>query len=131
MKKALASVMILMVALSGALLVAGLLHFLWHQGSQPVNYSVFEGKAADVRSILSLPNQLPAQSGIRAMLAGLLVLLFLPLVRVLLGAALFALQKKYRLCILSLVIASLLVYSLMIEHNPSPSEKQAEGAPPS
>jgi len=103
------------VILSAIFLLSGGFRFLYRFGFDKVNYSVFQGDGGQVSTLFSAFDAPNLQPGNEVMLVGLLILIFLPLLRVIICGVQFAFEGNKRYVAVSLLLALLLIYSLMVE----------------
>jgi Predicted membrane protein len=105
--------------LQGGVLVAALLGvlggalFLARHGGEKPDYRAFRGQEAPYRSAESVLEGVVAGRAEAIIMLGLLVLIATPIARVALSAFLFAAQRDWTYFAVTLVVFSLLVWSLL------------------
>lgn len=100
---------------SSLLLLWGQIQFLLHRGEDTVSYSVFNERIANVKTVFGVFESFTDDSSVALMLLGLVLLIFIPLLRVLFCGILFIFEKKPLYVLLSIALLALLVYSLLVE----------------
>ena len=101
------------VILAGGVVVVGGVLYLIRYGADSPNYQVFRGEPTDLRT---LPGILTDARSLRRrglIQLGLLLLIATPIARVVFSAFAFAQQRDYTYVVVTLVILSVLTYSLV------------------
>lgn len=108
----LARVLQIGVVLAAAIVAFGGAVFLWrHAGENPA-YHVFRGEPSDFRSVRGIVAEARSLSGRGLVQLGLLVLIATPVARVVFSVIGFARQRDWLYVAITLVVLSLLIYSL-------------------
>lgn len=94
-------------------LIGGGLYLARHGGEVP-SYHVFQGEPADLRSVSGILAEAPALRGRGVIQFGLVLLIATPVARVVVSAAIFALQRDGRYVGITLLVLGVLVYSLAV-----------------
>ncbi len=101
------------VLLAAMVVSAGAILYLVHHGEAPADYNIFRGEPTDlrhVRGILRNTRQGHARGIIQL---GVLLLIATPVVRVAFSVFAFALEKDRMYVIFTLIVLSVLMYSLL------------------
>ncbi len=101
------------VILAAGVVVVGGVLYLIRYGADAPNYRVFRGEPTDLRT---LPGILTDARSLRRrglIQLGLLLLIATPIARVVFSAFAFAQQRDYTYVVVTLVVLSVLIYSLM------------------
>jgi uncharacterized membrane protein len=101
---------VILAALLG--IVGGVLFLAAHGGDQP-NYSVFRGEESYLREPAAIVHNALRGDPRAFIMLGLLVLIATPIVRVLLSAALFAVERDTFYVAVTLIVLSVLAWSLL------------------
>jgi len=94
-------------------LAGGVIFLARHGGAAPA-YHVFRGEPTDLRGVAGILREVAALSGRGLIQFGLLLLMATPLARVVLSAAVFALERDGRYVVITLIVLTVLCYSLAI-----------------
>jgi uncharacterized membrane protein len=100
-------------------LMGGALYLAGHGGSR-VDYRVFRGEPLSLRRVSDIAVDAAALHPRGIMQLGLVLLLATPLMRVFLSACSFALQKDVLYMVVTLMVFSVLLFSLLGPHLPHP-----------
>ena len=98
---------------AAALVVAGGALYLTRHGAELPHYRVFEGEPTELVSVASIARDALAGSGRGVIQLGVLVLLATPVARVMFSVAAFALQRDRLYVGVTLVVLTVLAYSLL------------------
>jgi uncharacterized membrane protein len=96
---------------ASATLLGGILYLARH-GKEAPNYSVFVGAPADLRSVSGIIADARALSGRGTIQLGLLLLVATPVARVTFSVAAFALRRDWTYVVITLIVLSVLGFSL-------------------
>ncbi|ADH64965.1 protein of unknown function DUF1634 [Allomeiothermus silvanus DSM 9946] len=102
------------VLVAGAVVLGGGLLELISHGSQGVDYSVFRGEPASLRSLTSVLQGAVATKPKHLIQIGLLLLVLTPVLRVALSVLLFAQQRDGTFVGITLWVLGVLLYSLAL-----------------
>ncbi len=98
---------------SAAVVVAiGAVVFLARHGSEYPQYQVFRGEPSDLKTVSGILGDAWAGRGRGLIQLGLLLLVATPVTRVALSAGVFALQRDRRYVVITLIVLTVLLYSL-------------------
>ncbi len=100
------------VILSALIVVAGGIVFLLRHGGEPAGHKTFAGEPERLRSLGGIVRDALAGHGRGIIELGLLVLIATPVARVAFAVVAFALQRDRLYVAITLVVLSVLVYSL-------------------
>jgi uncharacterized membrane protein len=100
------------VFVSASLVIWGGFWYLMQQGHQFPLLTTFHGEPEPLTHIVSIFTQALQGQSQAIIQAGLLVLIFTPIARVLLSVLLFALEKDTLYVVITLIVLSILLYSL-------------------
>jgi uncharacterized membrane protein len=100
------------VALSGALVFAGGLVFLYRHGADAPAYHVFRGEPADLRTVPGILLDVQSLRGRGIIQLGLLLLIATPVARVAFLVYAFARQRDLLYSAVAMIVLLLLAYSL-------------------
>jgi uncharacterized membrane protein len=104
------------VTLAAVVVLAGGALYLFRHGGEEPHYRTFTGERSDLRSPVGIV-QYALTGGSRAIIQfGLLLLLATPVARVLFSVFAFAHQRDYLYVALTLVVLTLLLASLFLNH---------------
>jgi len=102
------------VLTAAAVVLAGGTIYLARHGGQTPAYHVFRGEPTDLRSVAGILRDVAAASGRGLIQFGLLLLIATPVARVALSVAIFALERDVRYVGITLLVLSVLLYSLAV-----------------
>ena len=100
------------VALSGAIVLAGGLIYLFRHGAEAPGYHVFRGEPADLRTVRGIFQDAVALRGRGIIQLGLLLLIATPVARVAYLVYAFARQRDRLYALVALIVLLLLAYGL-------------------
>jgi len=101
------------VALAALVVLVGGILYLHRYGNTFPDYRVFHGEPSDLRSVAGILRDMPAFRSRGIIQCGLLLLIATPLVRVAFAVVAFALQRDRTYVTVTLIVLSLLLYSLL------------------
>ena len=101
------------VTLSGIIVFAGGLLYLYHHGGAGVHYGVFKGEPSDLKTLTGVIRDAFTLEGRGIIQLGLVILVAVQIVRVALTAALFATIRDRAFVWISLFVLGVLIYSLL------------------
>ena len=102
------------VLTAAAVVLAGGIIFLARHGGETPAYHVFRGEPTDLRSVAGILRDASTVSGRGLIQFGLLLLIATPVARVVLSVAIFALERDVRYVGITLLVLSVLLYSLVV-----------------
>jgi len=102
------------VLTAAAVVLAGGIVYLARHGGQTPAYHVFRGEPTDLRNVAGILRDVAAVSGRGLIQFGLLLLIATPVARVALSVAIFALERDVRYVAITLLVLSVLLYSLAV-----------------
>jgi uncharacterized membrane protein len=102
------------VVVAAGLVAAGGFLYLARHGGEHLDRRVFHGEPSDLRSIGGVLRGVGALQGLDIIQLGLLVLIATPIARVALALYAFARQGDRTYVVITLIVLSLLLYSLTI-----------------
>jgi uncharacterized membrane protein len=100
------------VIVAGAVVLFGGIFYLLHYGGTFPDYRVFRGEPADLRSVLEIVKDSLSFHSRGLIQLGLLLLIATPVLRVVFSVFAFALQRDLTYVLTTLIVLSVLVYSL-------------------
>jgi uncharacterized membrane protein len=100
------------VTIAGLIVFAGGVIYLSKRSAVSVDYHVFRGEPADLRSIRGIVTDAGAGSGRGLIQLGLLVLIATPIVRVICSVAGFIRERDWIYVAITVIVLGLLTYSL-------------------
>jgi uncharacterized membrane protein len=100
------------VLLAAAVVCAGAALYLIRHGGERIDYRVFRGERADLRSVRGILAGALALQGRDVIQLGLLVLLATPVARVVFSVGAFALQRDWLYVGVTLAVLTVLLWSL-------------------
>jgi uncharacterized membrane protein len=103
------------LAAASVVFVGGALYLVRYGGSVPA-YHVFKGEPTDLRTVSGILADALALRSRGLIQFGLLLLVATPIARVVLSAAIFALQRDGRYVAITLLVLIVLLYSLLGGH---------------
>ena len=98
--------------LAALVVIAGGILYLIHYGAAPPNYHFFRGEPADLRSVSGIVFDALSFRSRGIIQLGLLLLIATPVARVIFSVVAFALQRDRTYVIVTLVVLTVLLYSL-------------------
>ncbi len=101
------------VLLSALVVLAGGLIYLVRHGQSPVNFRVFRGEPADLRSLHGIVRSAIRLQGRGIIQLGLLLLIATPVARVAFSIVAFAKERDRTYVVLTLIVFLILTYSLL------------------
>ncbi|HEX4786624.1 MAG TPA: DUF1634 domain-containing protein [Candidatus Sulfotelmatobacter sp.] len=101
------------VLLSALVVLAGAVIYLIRHGAAPVEFRVFRGEPADLRSLHGIIRSASHLHGRGIIQLGLLLLIATPVARVLLSIFGFAKERDGAYVVFTLIVFSVLLYSLL------------------
>jgi uncharacterized membrane protein len=102
------------VTISAVTVLAGAIWYLAHSGSEPLDYRVFRGEPAGLRSIGGVVRGALDGHDTSLIQLGLLLLIATPVARVAFSIVAFALQRDRAYVVISLIVLVVLLYSLFL-----------------
>ena len=100
------------VVTAAAVVALGATVFLVRHGSERPLYQVFRGEPADLRTVPGILGDAWAGRGRGLIQLGLLLLIATPVMRVVLSAGIFAVQRDRRYVLFTLIVLAVLLYSM-------------------
>jgi uncharacterized membrane protein len=100
------------VLLAATTVFLGGIIYLWRHAGEPVDYRVFRGEPANLRSPLAIVRDSLDFRGRSLIQLGLLLLIATPVVRVGFSALAFSRQRDFLYVAFTLIVLAVLVYSL-------------------
>ena len=100
------------VIIAGAVVLFGGIFYLLHYGSSFPDYRVFRGEPADLRDVAGIVKDSLSFSSRGLIQLGLLLLIATPVLRVVFSILAFALQRDWTYVATTLIVLSVLIYSL-------------------
>ncbi|MBZ5537279.1 MAG: DUF1634 domain-containing protein [Acidobacteriia bacterium] len=97
---------------AGVVLVGGIVYLVRYGGGQP-NYHVFRGEPADLHSVSGILRGILTLHSHSIIQFGLLLLIATPIARVVFSVFAFALQRDRTYVIITLIVLTVLLYSLL------------------
>jgi uncharacterized membrane protein len=104
--------LIIGVAVSGLIVLAGGVLYLIRHGGAPVSYHIFRGEPVDLRTIDGVAHEARLLTGRGLIQLGLVLLVAIQVLRVTLTVWLFHARRDWKFVWISLVVLTVLVYSL-------------------
>jgi uncharacterized membrane protein len=104
------------VLLAAAVVVLGGIVFLGHHGTSIPSYHVFQGEPTDLRTLSGIFHDALAFEGRGIIQLGLLILIATPVARVVFSIAAFALERDYVYVVVTILVLTILVFSLAGGH---------------
>ncbi|MDA8156678.1 MAG: DUF1634 domain-containing protein [Actinomycetota bacterium] len=104
------------VLAAAVIVLAGGVFYLAHYGAQRPNYKVFSGEPADLRDISGIARDALAMHSKGVIQLGLILLIATPVSRVAFSIAAFAAQRDRLYVALTIIVLSILVFSLAGGH---------------
>jgi len=101
------------VILAAAIVSAGAVIYLIRHGFEPVNYRAFHGEPNDLRHLRGIVHQTFGLHGRGIIQLGLVFLIATPVARVAFAAFAFAMERDRMYVVFTLVVLSVLMYSLL------------------
>jgi uncharacterized membrane protein len=101
------------VALAALVVLVGGVLYLHRYGNTFPDYRVFHGEPSDLRSVGGILRDVPVFRSRGIIQCGLLLLVATPLVRVAFAVVAFALQRDRTYVTVTLIVLSVLLYSLL------------------
>lgn len=98
------SLAIAMVIYGGALL-------LWQHGGERVDYHIFDGQPADLKTASTIFNEALEGNTLSIIHLGIIVLIATPVARVLSCLIVFAAERDYLYVVLSAIVLGILLYA--------------------
>jgi uncharacterized membrane protein len=93
-------------------LAGGVAYMISHPGATQ-NFRVFSGEPAELRNVSAIVKGSLALHSVQVIQAGLLLLIITPVARVIFSVVAFALQRDRTYVIVTLIVLSLLLYSIL------------------
>lgn len=100
------------VIIAAALVLAGGVAYLIHNPAAPADHKIFRGVPAGFKTFPGIVAGAAALDPLFIIQLGLLVLIATPVLRVIICAAGFALQRDWLYAAVSMIVLALLVYSI-------------------
>jgi uncharacterized membrane protein len=101
------------VTLSALVVLAGgVAYLIFHPGATQ-NFRAFSGEPAELRSVSAIVKGSLALHSVQIIQLGLLLLIITPVARVIFSVLAFALQRDRTYVIVTLIVLSLLLYSIL------------------
>jgi uncharacterized membrane protein len=104
------------VLLSAFVVAVGGAIYLWRHGQSLMDFTVFRGEPADLRSIHGVINDAVAMQGRGIIQLGLLLLIATPVARVAFSIFGFAKEKDHMYVAFTTVVFAILLYSIFGNH---------------
>lgn len=102
------------VLVSASIVVLGAIIYLWHHGSDVPDYRSFRGEPRSLRDLPAILQSVIALKGRGIIQLGLLLLIATPVLRVAFAVYAFARQHDRLYIVISLVVLSVLLFSLFL-----------------
>ena len=93
-------------------LTGGVAYLIFHPGATE-NLRVFSGEPAELRNVPAIIKGSLALHSVQIIQVGLLLLIITPVARVIFSVAVFALQRDRTYVVVTLIVLSLLLYSIL------------------
>jgi uncharacterized membrane protein len=100
------------VLLSAFVVLIGGAIYLWHYGRSPMDFTVFRGEPADLRSIRGIIRDALAMRGRGIIQLGLLLLIATPVARVAFSIFGFAKEKDHMYVTFTAIVFAILLFSI-------------------
>jgi uncharacterized membrane protein len=100
------------VILSAVFVLAGGAVYLARHPEPVIDYRVFQGEPAELRTVSGIVHEAVAFRGRGLIQLGLLILIATPIARVAFSAVVFLYQRDWTYVVVTLIVLGLLVYSL-------------------
>ncbi len=104
------------VILAAAVVLFGGVLYLTKYGAQARHYNVFRGEPTDLRSVGGILSDALSLRSRGLIQLGVLLLIGTPIARVLLSVVVFTAERDYRYVVITLIVLSVLVFSLLGGH---------------
>jgi uncharacterized membrane protein len=104
------------VLVAATVVAAGGLMYLIRHGGAPASYAIFSGEPADLRHTSGILKQVLGGRSRGIIQLGLILLIATPVVRVAFSAVAFALERDRLYFVVTLIVLSILLYSLLGSH---------------
>jgi uncharacterized membrane protein len=101
------------VLVSAAVVLVGGIVYLLHHAAEAPDYHVFRSEPASYRTFSGIVRSVEEARGRGIIQAGILLLIATPVARVAFGAAAFALQRDRLYVAVSLIVLTVLLYSIL------------------
>jgi uncharacterized membrane protein len=101
------------VILAATVVLAGAVVYLARHGMDAPQYHAFRGEPSDLCSVTGIVADAVALSGRGIIQLGLLLLIATPVMRVAVSLAAFLLERDWTYVVATLIVLSLLIYSLL------------------
>jgi uncharacterized membrane protein len=108
------------VIVSAVIALVGAILYLMGSGGARADYSVFRGEPMSLRRVSAIVTEAAALHPRGLMQFGVVLLLATPLMRVVLSAISFAIQRDTLYLVVTLMVFSVLLFSLLGPHLPHP-----------
>ncbi len=97
---------------AAVVLIGGVLYIVRH-GHETIHYSTFHGEPEALKSIPAVADGVMSLQARAIIQFGLLLLIATPIARVAFSAIAFALEKDYMYVVITLIVLTVLLYSLL------------------
>jgi uncharacterized membrane protein len=101
------------VILAAAIVLSGGIVYVSRHSQPPINYRVFQSEPQNLRTISGIVTGAKALSGRGLIQFGLLILIATPIARVTFSVFAFLYERDWKYVIFTLLVLSLLLYSLL------------------
>ena len=96
--------------------LVGAVVYLWRHGSERVDYAVFRGEPANLRTLAGIVREAGSGHGQAIIQVGLLLLIATPIARVAFAGYLFARRRDMSYVVITLIVLGCLLASLFSGH---------------
>lgn len=104
------------VIIAAVVVLAGGIVYLFRHGLEEPDYHVFKGEPGNLRSPAGVVNEALEPRGRGLIQLGLLLLIATPVARVIFSVFAFSRQRDYLYMFLTLIVLTVLLFSLFIDH---------------
>lgn len=101
------------VILAASMVLAGGIRYLIRFGSSRTDYRVFRGEPSDLRSLTGILHGVLGLHSRDVIQLGLVLLIATPVARVAFSVFAFAMQRDHNYVVITLIVLTILVYSLV------------------
>jgi uncharacterized membrane protein len=105
------------VVMAAALVLIGGVTYLIRHGGEITSYQLFRGEPENLRSVSGIASNAATFHGRGLIQLGLLVLIATPVARVIFSVFVFAKQRDRTFVVITLIVLSVLIFSLFWTHN--------------
>jgi uncharacterized membrane protein len=104
------------VSLAAAVVLLGAFVYLWRHGAEPINYAVFHGEPASLRTLAGIVREARTGHGRGVIQVGLLLLIATPIARVAFAGYMFGRQRDWSYVVVTSIVLGCLLMSLFSGH---------------